>query len=288
MTPLRQKLIEALSIRGFATTTQETYVRYVFYLARHYHRSPDLLSPAEIQSYLYHLVTERKFARSTMVIAVNALRFFYRHVVGWDSERFGRDLPRPKRLHRLPEVYSFEEVERLLGGTFRILRHRILLMTIYAAGLRVSEACHLKVADIDSQRLTLRIEQGKGAKDRYVPLSPRLLQELRAYWRMYRPPHWLFTQSRNIHRPMSVEQAQYAYYQAVLRAGLSLKGGIHTLRHTFATHLLESGVDLATLQRLLGHNSIQSTALYLHLRQEHLQRVRSPLDLLASAAQAKT
>jgi len=281
MTPLRQKFIAALSVRGFTSGTQRSYVRHVYYLAKHYHRSPEQLTPREVREYLYSVVAEQRFGRSTLIISINALRFFYRQIVGWDRADFQENLPRPKKQHRLPRVYSEEEIQRLLQGEFPNPRHRVLLLTIYAAGLRVSEACHLKVHDIDSQRMTLRVEQGKGAKDRYVPLSSRLLTELRTYWKLYRPPDWLFTQARDLHQPISVAHAQKIYYDAVARAGLTLKGGIHTLRHSYATHLLESGVDLPTLQRLLGHASIQSTAIYLHLRQDHLQRVRSPLDLLA-------
>ena len=287
MTPLREKLIGVLTVCGYTPATRKTYVRHVYHLTKYYRRSPDQLSAREVRDYLVWVVTERHYARSTLTVAINALRFFYERVIGWDRANFARDLPRPRQERRLPQIYSEGEIERVLAAADSP-RRRALLMTIYACGLRVSEACHLKVRDIDSQRMTLRIVQGKGAKDRYVPLSPKLLAELRAYWRLYRPPEWLFPQVRDPHQPLDTAHAQKVYYDTVERARVPCKGGIHTLRHTYATHLLESGVDLPTLQRLLGHGSFQSTAIYLHLRQEHLQRVPSPLDLLAWTRRKQT
>ncbi len=186
-------------------------------------------------------------------------------------------VPLPKQPQKLPEILSREEVWRLLTVPPHP-RHRLLLTTVYAAGLRVSEAIALKVSDIDTDRMTMRIEQGKGAKDRYVPLAARLLRELRAYWRTAPPRVWLFA-NRQGTRPIDITVAQKIYTLAKLRAGIQKQGGIHALRHAFATHLLEAGVDLHTVQRLLGHRQISTTMRYFHLSQGRLVGTRSPLDL---------
>jgi integrase/recombinase XerD len=280
MTTSRQKFIEALTLRGLSTKTQTVYLRVVYDLARHYRVPPDALSAQQVQEYLFFLVTRRQHARSTITVAVSALRFFYEKVVGWKVENLGRDLPRPKPRVRLPQVYSAAEIQQLFSAEYRQPKHRTFLMTVYAAGLRVSEACHLKVKHLESDRRAIRVEQGKGGKDRYTLLSPKLLEELRLYWRLYRPAEWLFPSARDPGRPLAAEAGQKIFYDAVERARLPRKGGIHLLRHSFATHLLENGTDLLTLQRLLGHGSIETTTIYLHMRREHFQRVRSPLDLL--------
>jgi site-specific recombinase XerD len=280
MTKLRQQFVQALSIRGYSQSTRDIYVGFVAGLARHYGRAPDQLSVPQIQDYLYHLLSEHRYAQSSMGGVVSALRCFYRHVLGWPEEWIGRDLPRSKQPKRLPEVYSQEEIEQLLSIGYPNPRQRVFLMTVYATGLRVSEGCHLQVKHLESTRGLIRVEQGKGAKDRYTLLSDRLLTELRAYWLIYRPPVWLFTTARDIHRPLAAEQAQKFFYAAVRRAGLPHKGGIHVLRHSFATHLLENGTDLPVVQRLLGHARLEHTAVYLHVRQERVRQTRSPLDLL--------
>lgn len=280
MSKLRQQFIQALSIRGYSSITQDIYVGYVARLAKHYRRAPDQLSTQQIQDYLYYLLNERHYAHSSLGVVVGALRFFYRHVLGWPEDRMGRDLPRSKQPTRLPEVYSQAEIERLFSVSYHNPRQRVFLMTLYGAGLRVSEGCHLQLRHLESQRGMIRVEQGKRAKDRYTLLSDRLLQELRAYWRMYRPPVWLFTSSRDSQRPLAAQHAQKFFYAAVQRAGLPHKGGIHVLRHSFATHLLENGTDLTIVQRLLGHGRLEHTAVYLHVRQERVRQTRSPLDLL--------
>ncbi len=203
MSKLRQQFIQALSIRGYSSTTQNTYVGYVAKLAGHYRRAPDQLSVQQIQDYLYYLLNERHYAQSSLGGVVGALRFFYRHVLGWPEDRIGRDLPRSKQPKRLPEVYSQEEIEQLFSIAYPNPRQRVFLMTVYGAGLRVSEGCHLQLRHLESQRGLIRVEQGKRAKDRYTLLSDRLLQELRAYWRMYRPPLWLFPSARDIDRPLA-------------------------------------------------------------------------------------
>lgn len=280
MTKLRQQFIQALRVRGYSAATQEAYVLFVAKLARHYNRSPDQLSTGQIQGYLYHLLQERHYAQSSLAGVVSALRFFYRHVIGWSDARIGQDLPRSKQPRRLPQVYSQKEIERLFSAGYANPRHRVFLMTVYGAGLRVSEACRLQIRHLESDRGLLRVEGGKGNKDRYTLLSDRLLNELRAYWRMFRPPLWLFTMARDIHRPLALAAAQKFFYAAVQRAGLPDKGGIHVLRHSFATHLLENGTDLTIVQRLLGHARLEHTSVYLHVRQERVRQTRSPLDLL--------
>lgn len=280
MTKLRQQFIEALSVRGYSAGTQRTYVMYVAKLAEHYNRSPDKVSAPEIQKYLYHLLRERHYAQSSLGAVVGGLRFFYRHVLNWPEAEIVRDLPRSKQPKRLPQVYSRQEIERLFSIPYPNPRHRTFLMTVYGAGLRVSEACHLQPEHLESQRGLIRVVQGKGAKDRYTLLSDRLLGELRAYWRIYRPTRWLFPQARDPQQPMPAGNGANMFYSAVRRASLPHKGGIHTLRHTFATHLLENGTDLPMVQRLLGHAHLEQTAVYLHVRQERMQQTRSPLDLL--------
>jgi len=280
MTKLRQQLIEALSVRGYSPGTQRTYVLYVAKLAEHYNRSPDQLSAPEIQKYLYYLLRERHYTQSSLASAVGGLRFFYRHVLKRPEDQIVRDIPRSKQPKRLPQVYSRAEIERLFSIPYPNPRHRMFLMTVYAAGLRVSEACHLQLQHIESQRGLIRVVQGKGAKDRYTLLSDRLLGELRAYWRIFRPPCWLFTMARDLQRPMLSAEGSHIFAAALYRAGLPHKGGVHSLRHTFATHLLENGTDLPTVQRLLGHSHLEHTAVYLHVCQERMRQTRSPLDLL--------
>ena len=221
------------------------------------------------------MIQERKLSWSTCSQAANAFRFLYHVTLGHPRTEF--HVPLPKQPQRLPEILSREEVWHLLTVPPHP-RHRLLLTTVYAAGLRVSEAIALKVSDIDADRMTIRIEQGKGAKDRYVPLAARLLQELRAYWKTVPPGVWLFG-NRQSTRPIDITVAQKIYTMAKLRAGIHKQGGIHALRHAFATHLLEAGVDLHTVQRLLGHRQISTTMRYFHLSQGRVLGTRSPLDL---------
>jgi site-specific recombinase XerD len=243
-------------------------------LVKYYRRSPDQLTQEEIRAYLLHL-EERGLSASSRNIAISGLKFFYHQILGWNEQKLF--LPPRKRTWRLPEVLSQSEVERLISATLK-LRDRCLLMTAYAAGLRVGELVNLKVSDIDTQRMMIRVEQGKGKKDRYTILSSRLLAELRWYWKHYRPQTWLFPNRKG--GPLSIDYAQRVYNLAKLRSGLEKGKGIHTLRHCFATHLLEAGVDLLTIQTLLGHSSIHSTQRYLQVRRQKLESTVSPLDLL--------
>ncbi len=279
MTTLRMRMDNDMRVRGMAERTRETYLAAVARLARHYRRAPDQLSPAEVQAYLVHLLREEHLAWSTCSIAVHAFRFLYHTTLGRPAPTF--TIPGPKQPKRLPVILSPEEVRRVLESTLN-RKQRALLATTYGAGLRVSEVVRLRVGDIDAQRMSLRVEQGKGGKDRDTLLSPRLLEELRAYWREYRPARWLFP-ARGGQQPMDASTAQKLYYAAKERAGISKRGGIHALRHAFATHLLEAGTDLHTIQRLLGHGHLGSTMRYFHLARRTLLETPSPLEWLDRA-----
>ena len=280
MTALRQKLIDEIQLRGFSINTQDSYERCVSGLARFYHRSPDQIADDEIKAYLLHLLRVRKLAVGSLIIAVSGLRFFYGQVLHRSTQAIEQALPRMKKPVLRPRVYSVQELERLFACPDLNRKHRAIFMTTYAAGLRVSEVTHLRIGDLSSQRQQIRIVQGKGRKDRYTLLSPRLLVELRSYWRLYRPKDWLFPSKVYPDRPITDDAVQRAFTETVERAGLPERGGIHSLRHSFATHLLEAGVDTLTLQRLLGHSRLATTTTYLHVRQERLDRVSSAFDLI--------
>ena len=276
MTELRRQMLQAMTIRGMAPRTQRSYVSAVRRLAKHYRRSPDQLTTDEVQAYLAQLIEVERLSWSTCSIAANAFRFLYHVTLGLKAIDFV--VPLPRQPQRLPEILSSEEVSRLLASVAHP-KHRLVFETIYACGLRVSEATRLKVRDIDRDRMTVRIEQGKGRKDRYVPLSKRLLQRLVQYWATERPRHWVFEGSVP-DRCLHISAVQKAYTIAKLRAGIRKHGGVHALRHAYATHMIESGVDVLTVQRLLGHRSVSTTMRYFHLSQAQIAVVRSPLDLL--------
>jgi integrase/recombinase XerD len=278
MTKLRQRMDDDMLARGFADRTRESYLWAVTGLARFYHRSPDQITDEEIQAYLVHLIRDRQRSWSTCNIVVNGLRFFYHTTLKRDRTTF--TIPSPRQSGKLPVVLSREEVQRLISHATN-QRHRTMLMTTYAAGLRLNEILHLQVHDIDSARMTIRVVQGKGGKDRYTLLSARLLEALRAYWKVERPVDWLFpARAKGPARPMDPSSLQKAYQTAKRRAGLTKPGGIHTLRHCFATHLLEAGVDLHTIQRLLGHGHLSTTTRYFQLTRHTQTGPGSPLDLL--------
>ena len=281
MTKLRKAMMEAMLLRGFSERTKESYIQGVRGIAVYYDLSPDGLSDEQVRHYLVHLLDERNLTYSSANLALNAIRFLFREVL--HRPRNEIHLPGPRQPQRLPEILSREEVGRILEAATD-LRHKTLLMTTYAAGLRVSELCRLRVKDIDSDRNGIRVEQGKGAKDRYTLLSPHLLKQLRTYWRTYRPEDWMFVH-RNGTDPLPVGTAQKIFYRARDKANIRKRCGIHGLRHAFATHLLEAGVDIHTIQKLLGHRSIGSTLRYFHLAQVRLLGTRSPLDLLAEVPQ---
>ena len=279
MTELRRRMDDDMLARGLADRTRESYLGAVTGLARFYRRVPDQISDGEIQAYLVHLLRDRQLAWSTCNIALNGLRFLYHTTLKRDRTTF--TIPAPRHSGRLPVVLSPEEVQRLISQGAN-LRHRTMLLTTYAAGLRLTEVLHLQVQDVDAARMTLRVVQGKGGKDRYTVLSPRLLEALRAYWRVERPRGWLFpSRGAGEPRPMDPSSLQKAYQRAKQRAGITKPGGIHTLRHCFATHLLEAGVDLHTIQRLLGHGHLTTTTRYFQLTRHTQVSPGSPLDLLA-------
>lgn len=278
MTKLRQQMDDAMVLRGFAPRTRESYLAAVTALAKHYRRKPDLLTSEEVQAWLLHLIVERKLAYASVNQMNCACRFLYEKVLRRPEVRF--DIPMAKTPKFLPRVLSRDEVKRLFEAASG-LRARTLLMATYAAGLRVSEVCALQLTDIESapDRMCVKVRQGKGGKDRYTMLSPQLLETLRDYWRLCRPSIWLFPNSAET-GPIDPGIAQRLYSAARDRAGLGSQGGIHTLRHSFATHLLESGVDIHTIQRLLGHSHVSTTMRYFHLARPKLTGTPSPLELL--------
>lgn len=278
MTELRQRMMDAMVLRGFAQRTQETYLAGVAGLARHYQSAPDQLDAEQIQAYLLHLIRGKKLAYASVNQVACALRFLYGQVL--QRRELWLEIPMAKVPKRLPVILTRDEIQRLFAAC-DTLRTRTVLMTTYAAGLRVSEVCALQVGDIESapDRMCLKVRQGKGSRDRYTLLSPNLLATLRLYWQTTRPRIWLFPNKAGS-GPLFDQTAQRMYRAACTRAGLVDAAGIHTLRHSFATHLLEAGVDLHTIQRLLGHGHISTTMRYLHLARSHLTATTSPLDLL--------
>jgi integrase len=250
-------------------------------LARHYHCSPEQLSDAQLQAYLLYLLREKHNSPGTLIVAVSALRFFYRQVLGRPTQAIEQALPRMKRPVLRPRVFSSEQIARLLAVEPLSVKHRTELMVAYATGLRASELCRLRPEHILSDRGQIRVEQGKGKKDRYTVLSPRLLEQLRQYWRVYRPTGgWLFPSGPRPGQPICVGSVQSVYWRAVRLAGLPRNGGVHALRHTFATHLLEAGVPLPVIQRLMGHRRFETTMRYLHVRRELFSGLHGLLEAL--------
>ena len=285
MTSLRRRMLEDMQVRCLAPSTQQRYVQAVACFARHFGRSPAHLGPEEIRAYQVYLTTERRLAPSSLVVAASALRFLYSITLkkGWPLDDV---IPRAKRPRSLPVVLSPEEVAQLLDAV-RAVKHRAILTTCYAAGLRVSEALHLTVSDIDSRRMVLHVANGKGQRARYVMLSPRLLTVLRHWWQVERPRHWLFPGARP-ETPATRRTVFLACQRAARRAGLNKPVSPHALRHAFAVHLLEAGTDLRTIQLLLGHRGLQTTAQYLRVATHTVCSTTSPFDLLPRAASRHT
>ena len=291
MNQLRQLMLEELRRRNFADTTIRSYLHGVEHFSRYFHRRPDQLGPEDIRKYQAMLYSPQlKFSPNTVILRLASLRFFYIHVLkrGWSIA----ETPYPKKVRHLPQVLSQEEVARLIDAAESPF-HRILLMTLYATGARRAEAAHLKIGDIDSQRMVVHIRGGKGGLDRDVMLSPKLLEALRTYWRGLRrkPTEWLFPGNRwhTASYPVTTKVLWTACQNAAERAGLAHKHiHPHTLRHCFATHLLEAGADLRTIQILLGHRDLEVTTVYLHLSQRHLSATASPLDALTFARTRRT
>lgn len=263
-----------MQLRGLSPKTQEAYLQKVRDFARHYKKSPDQLGDEEIKEYLQHLLVKKKVSDSTYRQAYGSLKFLYQTTL--KRNLTFEKIPCLKNRKKLPVVLDRSEVDTLFRVTPNI-KHKAILMIIYSAGLRLAETVHLKIADIDSKRMLIRVQQGKGGHDRYTLLSSVALETLREYWRKYRPTEWLF-EGYGKGRPMSDRSVQYLFKAARKRAGITKPASVHTLRHSFATHLLEAGTDIHHIQTLLGHKCIQNTTIYLHLRRKDLARVVSPLD----------
>jgi len=281
MTHLRKMLLDELQRRNYAKTTAEAYVLALRDFAAYYNLPPDRLGPEQIRQYQLHLLRDKGLSPRTVQQRMAAMKFFYVHTLKrsfrWDQ------LPYPKVRGKLPLILSQEEVRRLIDAATS-LSHRALLMTLYSTGMRRAEVTRLKVSDIDSQRMVVHIKQGKGGKDRDVPLSPTLLETLREYWRWKKPQVYLFpgeAKQGSDGDHLTPKAVYHACKGAARRARIQKNVGPHTLRHSFATHLLESGADLRTIQFLLGHADIKDTTIYLHLSQRHLRACRNPLDDLA-------
>lgn len=280
MTPLRQKMIDAMVVRGFSPRTQESYLYAVSALARHYGRSPEQINVEELGAWFVYLVKERGLSDASCRLYLNGLRFLYVQVLGLAGVELA--IPHPKRVRRIPELLTRREVGRLIGGVENP-KHRMLLLTCYGCGLRVSEVVALKVRHIDGERRLLRVEQGKGGKDRQVVLSPTLLLRLREYWRAERPREWLFP-GRYRHVPLTISSAQHTYQRAKRRAGITKVGGIHSLRHAYATHQLAAGLPVQTLQYQLGHGDIRTTLRYVHWIPGYREGQSPATDLVAGLA----
>ncbi len=276
MTALRQRMIEDMQVRNLAPHTQSTYLKEITRFARYFGKSPELLGETEIRTYQLYLTNQKKLAPSSIVITIAALRFLYKVTLkrDWDLKDA---IPAPRQPHRLPVILSREEVLHFLGSV-EGLKHRTILTTCYAAGLRISEAVSLKSTAIDSRRMVLQVEQGKGRKDRNVMLSPKLLGLLRSYWKAERPKVWLFPGDLPS-QPISTRAVAKACLKARRRSGISKRITPHSLRHAFAVHLLEAGTNLRTIQLLLGHRHLTTTAGYLQIAVSKVCATLSPLDL---------
>jgi len=279
MPTLREKMKHEMQLRGFSFGTQKKYLYEVIKLYKYYQLSPAKLSMAEIKKYLLYLIAERKLAASTYNVAVHSLRFFYdvvlRRVVNY------YDFPLTKGKKKLPDILSTMEVTNLINAATNI-KQRTMLVLAYGSGLRSSEVAHLKIEDVDSDRMQIHIRNGKGGKDRYVVLSQIMLNELRNYWRKSRSKiksNWLFP-GQAPEKPITTASVAAAFNKAKERTGITKNGGVHSLRHAFATHSLEAGEDLYTIKQLLGHSCIESTARYLRLTNNKMQSIKSPIEAL--------
>lgn len=279
MGKLREKMTQDLVLRGLRPNTQRTYLGCVKRFTAYYRKAPDQLEAAQAREFLLHLVQEQRVTPATHALYAAALRFFYGVTLG--RKEVAEQIPAPRVPKRVPTVLSGREVAQVLDA-LGSLRHRAVLSVAYGAGLRVSEACALRICDIDSQRMQLHVDQGKGGRSRSVPLSTRLLALLRQYYRLTRPQGVYLFVAVGRDKPLSRQGVSQALHQAVERCGLHKRVSVHTLRHSFATHLLELGTDLRTIQVFLGHSSIQTTAQYAQVRQAHARRQVMPLDVLGT------
>ena len=281
MTGLRKRMLEELQRRNYSPTTIRCYVRVVEDFARYFGKRPDHLTREHMREYHLHLIQKRKLTPKTVGLHIAALRFFFVKTLRRPYVQV--DLPYPRMPERLPTVLSQEEVARLIDSAKNLLNYT-MLMTLYATGMRRAELIRLKVEDIDSQRMIVHIRQGKRNRDRDVPLTPKLLQTLREYWRWMKPKTYLFpgmVDNWRADKPMTSKCVWMAVRDAAERAGIGKRVSPHTLRHCFATHLLENGTDLCTIQMLLGHVDLESTAVYLHVSRRHLQAVVNPAETIS-------
>jgi len=277
---LQEKMSRDMSVRNFAANTIKSYLRSVRDLAKYYMIPPDRLTQEQVLDYIYFLIKERKLAPGSVNAVTTGLRFFYKETMG--MEDMARAIPPRKKARKLPEIFNADELSRLFA-VISNQKHRVMLMTAYAAGLRISEVINLKVGNIDSGRMSIRIKNSKGNKDRYTILSPRLLLELRTYWKNYQPKTFLFP-SQIKGQQLSLASPDVIFRKAKKQAKITKAVTFHSLRHTFATNLLEAGADIRTIQILLGHSSITSTAIYLHVARQDLDSISSPLDLIDLSA----
>jgi integrase/recombinase XerD len=281
MTDLRKRMLEELQRRNYSPTTIRYYLRVVENFARYFGKRPDRLTQENIREYQVYLLQERKLEASTVGLHIAALRFFF--VKTLRRPYLQLDLPSPKRPKRLPTILSQDEVARLIDSANNLLDYA-MLMTLYATGVRRAELSRLKVEDIDSERMIVHIRQGKGNRDRDVPLTPKLLETLREYWRWMKPKTYLFPGMVNNWRadkPLTPKCVWLAIQNAAKRAGIKKPVSPHTMRHSFATHLLENGTDLRTIQMLMGHADLRATSVYLHLSRHHLQAVTNPAEAMS-------
>ncbi len=287
MTALRQRMIEDMQLRGFAHKTQEAYVRAVRQYAEYYGQSPAQLDEAQLRQYFLYLKNEKQVSRSSCTVALCALKFFYEHTLGRAWPTFA--LVRPPKERKLPVVLSQTEVQRILQSLHK-LPYRTCLTTIYACGLRLGEALRLEIPDVDSDRMLLHVRQGKGAQDRYVPLPSVALESLRQSWQAHRHVRWLFPSRHeaSANRPMSPSGVQRAFRVALAASGIQKRATVHTLRHSYATHLLEAGVNLRVIQTYLGHRSLKTTAIYTHLTRPAEDRAAAAINEVMAALSAPT
>ena len=280
MTPLRQKLIRQMDLKNLSPHTRRSYLNAVNGLARHYRKSPETITSEMIEDYLLYLKNEKNNAPASCSLVLTGLRFFYKHVLDQQIEIGFRLSKKPRKL---PTVLTRDQVWKIINGPGNI-KHRLALMTTYAAGLRVGELRRLKPEHIDSQRMLIKVVDGKGRKDRYTMLSRMLLEELRRYYQACHPHPYLFPSSikKRKDQPLSYEAVRSIYEKARKKAGVKRGEGLHTLRHCFATHLLEAGYDIRKIQVLLGHSRLSTTIIYLHVSRKTLSMVPSPLDLIAT------
>jgi integrase/recombinase XerD len=278
MTPLRQRMIEELQRRNYSQATIQSYIFAVKDFAEYFHKSPDLLGAEEVRQYQLYLINEKKLVARTVKVRMSALRFFYWKTLNRRDIYFD-DLPIPKTPKTLPTVLSPEEVVRLIGAALSLM-HRTILILLYATGIRRAELKWLKVSDIDSPRMVIHIEQGKGRRDRDIPMTPIVLELLREYWRHTKSRVYMFPSPLVPEKPISSKTVWNVVHEAAVRAGLTKRIGPHTLRHSFATHHIEGGTDLLVLQSLLGHAELKNTLVYVHLSQRQMRAAVNPLDRL--------